>query len=106
MNLILNGCDAMNEASREDRKLIVSTEPADGEGVRVSVVDRGCGISVEPPDTIFEPFFTTKSHGMGLGLAVCRTIIGAHGGRLWAANNSDRGATFHVTLPASQTGTS
>jgi signal transduction histidine kinase len=69
--------------------------------VRVSVVDRGGGIPAELRERLFEPFFTTKSHGMGLGLAVCRTIISAHGGRLWATNNPEGGATFQFTLPSS-----
>jgi signal transduction histidine kinase len=67
--------------------------------VIVSVTDRGGGIQVKEVEQIFEPFFTTKAKGMGLGLSVCRTIIAAHRGKLWATNNPDRGATFHFTLP-------
>ena len=104
MNLVVNGCDAMRNARQEDRKLTLFTESADGAGVRVSIADRGSGISPELAETIFEPFFTTKSHGMGLGLAVCRTIITAHGGKLWATNNADRGASFHVTIPTAEPG--
>src|SRR5205814_10060003 len=107
----------------EDRKLIVCTESTaatkggggnggnggngsggGGGGVSVSVADRGCGISAGRAEAIFEPFVTTKPHGMGLGLTVCRSIISAHGGTLSASNNADRGASFHVTLPASQEG--
>ncbi len=75
-------------------------ERDDGAGVRFSVSDLGDGISAAAADRIFEPFFTTKSDGMGLGLAVCRTIITAHGGTLWATPNPDRGSTFAFTLPA------
>ena len=64
------------------------------------VSDRGSGIPLERMETIFEPFVTTKHQGMGLGLAVCRTIVSAHGGKLWVTNNQDRGASFHVTLPS------
>jgi two-component system sensor kinase FixL len=66
--------------------------------VHVSVADRGTGIAGSV-DAVFEPFVTSKNHGLGLGLAICRSIIGAHGGRIWAVNNADRGATFHLWLP-------
>ena len=72
-----------------------------GGNVLVSVADQGCGIPPEKMERIFEPFFTTKAEGMGMGLAICRTIITAHGGRLWAANNPKRGAAVQFTLPAS-----
>ena len=65
----------------------------------VSVTDKGGGIQEREVERVFEPFFTTKAKGMGLGLSVCRTIIAAHRGKLWAANNAERGATFHFTLP-------
>jgi signal transduction histidine kinase len=67
--------------------------------VIVSVIDGGGSIPQEKIEQIFEPFFTTKEEGMGLGLSVCRTIIAAHRGKLWATNNADRGATFHFSLP-------
>jgi signal transduction histidine kinase len=109
LNLILNASDAMAAMAREDRRLIVRTEPAatvvgaagHAPGVRVSVSDRGCGVRPENVERIFEPFFTTKSGGMGLGLAVCRTIVSSHGGRLWLQNNPEGGATVHLVLPAS-----
>lgn len=100
LNLVMNGCDAMVNTEAADRRLVVRTEPAADDGVGVAVTDRGCGIPPEDLERIFEPFFTTKAQGMGLGLAVCRTITAAHGGRLWATNNADRGARFHFTLPA------
>ena len=71
----------------------------------VSVNDRGGGIQVKEVEQMFEPFFTTKPEGMGLGLSVCRTIITAHRGKLWATNNPDRGATFHFSLPIGMPGT-
>jgi signal transduction histidine kinase len=73
--------------------------------VRVSIADQGCGIPPERIERIFQPFFTTKEIGMGLGLAVCRTIVSAHGGELSAINNPGRGATFQFTLPAIVQGT-
>jgi signal transduction histidine kinase len=100
LNLLVNGCDAMAELEAIDRRLLVSTGLTDGGAVSVSVADQGCGIPHEKMERIFGPFFTTKTQGMGLGLAVCRTIISAHGGKLWATNNAGRGATFHFTLPA------
>jgi PAS domain S-box-containing protein len=103
LNLILNGCDAMNGVDPPDRQLVVRTESAsgNGNGVRVSVSDCGCGIPSERMEHIFEPFYTTKTNGMGLGLAVCRTIVLAHSGLLSAMNNpAGRGATFYLTLPA------
>ena len=65
------------------------------------MADCGAGIDPGKLEQVFEPFYTTKPHGLGLGLSVCRTIIAAHGGKLWAVNNSGPGATFHFSLPAS-----
>jgi C4-dicarboxylate-specific signal transduction histidine kinase len=102
INLILNACDAMADTRPPDRRLSVRTTAVDGGGgVRVCVGDRGCGIAADRLEDVFAPFVTTKAKGMGLGLAVCRTIVTAHGGRLWAENNAARaGATFVFTLPA------
>jgi two-component system, LuxR family, sensor kinase FixL len=99
LNLVVNSCDAMAGLEAIDRRLLVRTELANGNDVLVSVADRGQGIPFEKMERIFEPFFTTKTLGMGLGLTVCRTIISAHGGRLWVMNNPERGATFQFTLP-------
>jgi signal transduction histidine kinase len=99
INLIVNACDAMANSSSSARKIHVSSESNNGD-VQVSIHDRGSGIAPDQIEKIFEPFFTTKPHGMGLGLAVCRTIVSAHGGKLWATNNPDGGATFHLALPA------
>ncbi|MBV8100421.1 MAG: PAS domain S-box protein [Verrucomicrobia bacterium] len=100
LNLVVNACDAMAQVEALNRGLAISTELAGSKAVRVSVADHGCGIPPEKVEGIFEPFFTTKETGTGLGLAVCRTIITAHGGKLWAANNPGSGATVQFTLPA------
>jgi len=68
------------------------------DNIMVSVEDMGTGLDAEHKDKIFEPFFTTKSHGLGMGLMICQSIIEAHGGRLWMMNNVSQGATFHFTL--------
>ncbi|MBW3539347.1 MAG: PAS domain S-box protein, partial [Planctomycetes bacterium] len=92
-NLLLNGMEAMRAAPRP-RELTISTE-CDGDGVLVSVGDRGCGLSDDFESCIFEPFYSTKPHGMGIGLSISRSIVEAHGGKLWAAPNTDGpGATF------------
>ena len=89
----------MADTPSSERRLSVRTESANGDGVRVAVGDHGCGIAPDRLETVFEPFITTKSKGMGLGLAVCRTIITAHGGLIYASNNKDGGATITFTLP-------
>jgi two-component system, LuxR family, sensor kinase FixL len=100
VNLMVNACDAMADCDPPERRLRIRTGFENGgDAVIVSVTDRGGGIQVKEVEQIFEPFFTTKAKGMGLGLSVCRTIITAHRGKLWATSNSDRGATFHFTLP-------
>jgi len=100
VNLVVNACDAMADCDTPERRLRIRTGLENGGGpVIVSVTDRGGGIQVKEVEQMFEPFFTTKAKGMGLGLSVCRTIIAAHRGKLWATNNAERGATFHFTLP-------
>ena len=100
VNLVVNACDAMADCDIPERELRIRTGIENGGGaVIVSVTDCGGGIQVKEVEQIFEPFFTTKAKGMGLGLSVCRTIIAAHRGKLWATNNAERGATFHFTLP-------
>jgi signal transduction histidine kinase len=98
LNLIMNACDAMSDMPPDERALAISTEANDGL-VRIAVRDRGSGIPPESLESVFEPFVTTKKHGLGLGLAICRSIITAHGGDMSAANNPDRGATIVVSLP-------
>ncbi len=100
LNLILNACEAMSANASGDRRIeIIITLDSDHHGVRTSVRDCGMGIDRDQLAHIFDPFFTTKKSGLGLGLGVCHSIIAAHGGRLWATNNSERGAAFHFTLP-------
>ncbi len=99
LNLVMNGCDSIASGTSGDRKLIIRTELNNGEGICVSVADQGVGLAGDNLEKVFEPFFSTKPHGMGLGLSVCRTIIAAHGGKLWAANNAERGATFYFSIP-------
>ena len=99
LNLVMNACDAMAGRDGAGRLLCVSTRWTEGEGVRVSVRDNGLGIPAGSLERVFEPFFTTKPHGLGLGLAVCRSILSAHGGGLSAENHPGGGAVFHFTLP-------
>ena len=99
LNFVINACDAM-DGVQADRRLLVRTQPAAQGNVEVSVIDRGAGIPEGDIERIFEPFMTTKATGMGLGLAICRSIVEAHGGRLWATNNPGGGATLHCELPA------
>jgi signal transduction histidine kinase len=97
VNLIRNGIDA-TETTNETRKLISIRSQLDGlRMVLVEIQDQGGGI--EDPERIFEPFFTTKKTGMGMGLAICRSIVEAHAGRLWATRNDHGGTTFSFTLP-------
>jgi signal transduction histidine kinase len=99
MNLMLNGMDAMKDVDGT-RELAINTQRAENEQVLVIVSDTGVGLPTQEPDQIFKAFFTTKSHGTGMGLSISRSIVESHGGRLWAVNNSSRGASFRFTLPA------
>jgi len=99
LNLLMNACEAMETVSGTPQ-VHIRTRRTDGGGVEISVSDRGGGIPPGDLEQIFEPFVTTKEHGIGLGLSICRTIIVAHGGRLWAENVGE-GATFRCTLPLS-----
>jgi C4-dicarboxylate-specific signal transduction histidine kinase len=98
INLVMNASDAMSANPSGERRIKFRTQRLDDGTISTSVADAGCGIPTDRIDRIFEPFFTTKPHGMGMGLSVCRTIIAAHGGRLSASNNAERGATFQMSL--------
>jgi len=100
LNLTMNACEAMSAGDPNGSTLTIRTQLAADGSVQLSVADCGPGIPAERLDKVFEAFFTTKRHGLGLGLSISGSIVGAHGGRLWAENNPDRGATFHVVLPA------
>jgi PAS domain S-box-containing protein len=99
MNLMINGIDAM-KALDGTRELTIKSQRAENEQLLVSVSDTGVGLPPGQADHIFNAFFTTKPHGTGMGLRICRSIVESHGGRLWAASNSPRGASFSLTLPA------
>jgi signal transduction histidine kinase len=99
MNLLRNGLEAMDQTPDDNRLLGIKTMRHGDDAVQVEVRDRGKGIEGENLERIFEPFFTTKPEGMGMGLAISRSIIQAYGGRLWVSANQDQGCTFHFTLP-------
>jgi len=104
INLIINAADSMRGLDRAEREIEVSAARGDGGTVEVRVSDRGHGIAPDQEGAIFEPFFTTKAEGLGMGLAISRTIVEEHAGRLWATNNPERGATLHLVLPGAQSG--
>ena len=95
MNLMLNGIEAMNDLGGE---LTIKSQQDDGQ-LLFSVSDTGVGLPIENMDQIFSAFFTTKPQGTGMGLAISRSILESHGGRLWATGNGGQGAVFHFTLP-------
>jgi signal transduction histidine kinase len=100
LNLIVNAIQAMSGIGEGPRELQLSIDAVRSEGgVRVAVRDTGPGLSPESLSRLFEPFYTTKSEGMGIGLSICRSIIEAHGGRLWAIPCEPQGALFQFTIP-------
>jgi len=98
LNLMVNSFDAMKDIEGT-RELAIKSRGTANEQVLLSLSDTGVGLPPQQGDEIFDAFFTTKHHGTGMGLRISRSIVESHGGRLWAANNSPRGATFHLTLP-------
>jgi PAS domain S-box-containing protein len=99
INLVMNGAEAMQSVADRPRELVIRSRQDGAHQVLVSVTDCGVGIPAENVDRLFNAFFTTKSNGMGMGLSICRSIMEAHGGRLWATVNVLHGATFQLTLP-------
>jgi signal transduction histidine kinase len=102
INLVMNGIEAMQSVTDWRRELVIRSGQDETQQVLVSVTDCGVGISAENTDRLFNAFFTTKSSGMGMGLAICRSIIEAHGGRLSVSGNAGPGATFQFVLPLHQ----
>jgi C4-dicarboxylate-specific signal transduction histidine kinase len=100
LNLILNAIEAMSGADEGTRELLISTGKAEPNGVHVGVRDSGPGLAPAALERVFDAFYTTKSGGLGMGLTICRSIIEAHGGRLWATGHTPRGAFFQFTIPA------
>ncbi len=98
LNLVVNACEAMAGVASGERKLLIATRLAsDSSYIECSVSDRGCGITAGDTERIFQPFVSTKKQGLGLGLAICRSIVEAHGGRLWAEHGAEGGAVFRFT---------
>jgi C4-dicarboxylate-specific signal transduction histidine kinase len=99
LNLIMNAIEAMSEVTEKPRELLISTSKAEADGVLVAVSDSGPGLPQANREHVFEAFYTTKASGLGMGLSICRSIVEAHGGRLWATPNQPHGAVFRMILP-------
>jgi signal transduction histidine kinase len=99
LNLIMNASEAVSEVEERPPELSISTGKAESNGVLVTVSDTGPGLPPETLARIFEPFYTTKANGLGMGLSICRSIVEAHGGQLWATPNEPHGAVFCMMLP-------
>jgi signal transduction histidine kinase len=102
VNLVINGIEAMHAITDRARELVIRSQQNDAQQVQVTVTDCGVGFSEENAQRLFDAFFTTKSSGMGMGLSICRSIIEAHRGRVWAASNGAQGAVIRFTLPVHQ----
>jgi signal transduction histidine kinase len=102
MNLVLNAVEAMSSVQDGARELSIRTEQRQTGGILVAVHDSGPGIDPGNLEQVFEPFYTTKTSGVGMGLAICQTIINGHGGRLRVSTNEPRGTVFHFTLPVQE----
>ena len=100
LNLVMNAIEAMSAVNGRERELTIRAGQIDAKNLEIIVEDTGCGIDPVDYDRIFNTFFTTKQHGMGMGLYICRSIVDAHGGRLWASPRSPFGTAFHLMLPS------
>jgi signal transduction histidine kinase len=98
LNLVMNGVEAMSTVDGA-RNLTISSKSCPGEGIHISVEDTGAGVDPANAKRVFDLFFTTKAAGMGMGLSICRSIIGAHDGRIWLEPKEPQGATFRFKLP-------
>ena len=101
MNLVMNAVEAMSSLGEGTRELQIRTDKDQKDSVAITVSDSGPVLKPQALDRFFEAFYSTKPTGMGIGLSICRSIIEAHEGRIWATANMSRGATLHITLPAS-----
>jgi signal transduction histidine kinase len=99
LNLLVNACEALEAAEAGQRALTITTARREPGHVEISVRDTGPGVAAHDPERLFAPFVTSKPNGLGMGLAICRSIVESHGGRIWATRNDDRGLTVHVVLP-------
>jgi hypothetical protein len=97
----MNALEALEGSEGEQRRVMVGTFKTDAQAVEVLVRDHGVGLERDTLDRAFDAFFTTKRTGLGMGLSICKSIVEAHGGRVWATRNPDKGTTFHVSLPCS-----
>nr|AAK00173.1 hypothetical 19.8 kDa protein [Bradyrhizobium sp. WM9] len=104
LNLITNAIEAMSDLKEGDRELLITARTDSSNNVLVSFRDTGPGLDPNSADRVFEAFYTTKSDGMGMGLAICHSIIEAHGGRMWAGANDPRGAVFQFSIPIAPEG--
>jgi C4-dicarboxylate-specific signal transduction histidine kinase len=102
LNMVLNAAEAMTAVDKRERSLLICSEQSRTNGVLVAVRDSGPSIDPEHIEHVFDAFYTTKPSGMGMGLSICRSIIDAHGGRLWAEANMPRGAAVQFTLPGAE----
>jgi signal transduction histidine kinase len=100
VNLLSNAIDAMQDTPADARRLTLAVADDGTDRVIYSVADRGAGLDLKQVDNLFVPFFTTKAEGLGLGLAICRSVAEAHEGRLWAVPNTGGGTVFHLAIPA------
>jgi len=102
LNLLVNAMEATTASGDRDPQIVIESRPTADGFVQVSVSDQGGGIAPDLVDQLFEPFFTTKADGMGMGLAISRSIVEAHGGRLWVAATGPSGTTFALTVPTDE----
>jgi C4-dicarboxylate-specific signal transduction histidine kinase len=102
LNLIVNALEAMSTTSTGPRELLISTTADSSNSVAIAMQDSGPGLCPAEVNRVFDPFYTTKENGLGMGLAICRSIVEAHGGRLWTSASAPRGAVFQLVLPSGE----